>query len=139
MSDLRLLINTQEVTLKNLYYEIACALIQLKENEAFYLINELFKIYFQDIYVNKEKYKKATFDVDNKLIKFENAENVDLIKITFKKNDYSIKAILGNSDIVNNEDITLYYLISSNPVIKSGYILIEGKNYTSHLIGLEEI
>lgn len=139
LSDLRLLINTQEVTLKNLYYEIACALIQLKENEAFYLINELFKIYFQDICVNKEKYKKATFDVNNKLIKFENTENVDLIKITFKKNDYSIKAILGNSDIVNNEDITLYYLISNNPVIKSGYVLIEGKNYTSHLIGLEEI
>lgn len=139
LSEFKLYINTSETGSKNLYYEIACALLRYNEDEAFDLIYELFKINFNTICINKERYNKVEYDKEKKKIKFNNANDSSLIKIAIKKDEYKITAI-NNQDfsiIDDNYDIYIYYLISNNPAIKSGFVLISNNKQNSYLIDME--
>ena len=100
----------------------------------------LFKVKFNSICTNKEKYKTAIYNTNSKTINFENAKDVELVHIAIKKDDYIIRVIDDNQANVNsNYDFNLFYLISSNPVIKSGFVLISNNTIKSHLINLEVI
>jgi hypothetical protein len=70
------------------------------------------------------------------------SNNSQLIHIGFKKESgYEINIINSNTVTVNNNDYAynLYYVIDNNPIIKSGFVLINNKEALTHLIRMEEI
>ena len=133
-------INYESIDTKDIYKELALIFANQKEEISYDLMYELFKVKFNSICTNKEKYKIAIYNTNSKTINFENAKDVELVHIAIKKDDYIIRVIDDNQANVNsNYDFNLFYLISSNPVIKSGFVLINNNTIKSHLINLEVI
>lgn len=133
-------INYESIDTKDIYKELALIFTNQKEEISYDLMYELFKVKFNSICTNKEKYKIAIYNTNSKTINFENAKDVELVHIAIKKDDYIIRVIDDNQANVNsNYDFNLFYLISSNPVIKSGFVLISNNTIKSHLINLEVI
>ena len=133
-------INCESIDTKDIYKELALIFANQKEEISYDLMYELFKVKFNSICTNKEKYKTAIYNTNSKTINFENAKDVELVHIAIKKDDYIIRVIDDNQANVNsNYDFNLFYLISSNPVIKSGFVLISNNTIKSHLINLEVI
>ena len=133
-------INYESIDTKDIYKELALIFTNQKEEISYDLMYELFKVKFNSICTNKEKYKTAIYNTNSKTINFENAKDVELVHIAIKKDDYIIRVIDDNQANVNsNYDFNLFYLISSNPVIKSGFVLINNNTIKSHLINLEVI
>ena len=133
-------INYESIDTKDIYKELALIFVNQKEEISYDLMYELFKVKFNSICTNKEKYKTAIYNTNSKTINFENAKDVELVHIAIKKDDYIIRVIDDNQANVNsNYDFNLFYLISSNPVIKSGFVLINNNTIKSHLINLEVI
>ena len=133
-------INYESIDTKDIYKELALIFANQKEEISYDLMYELFKVKFNSICTNKEKYKTAIYNTNSKSINFENAKDVELVHIAIKKDDYIIRVIDDNQANVNsNYDFNLFYLISSNPVIKSGFVLISNNTIKSHLINLEVI
>ena len=133
-------INYESIDTKDIYKELALIFANQKEEISYDLMYELFKVKFNSICTNKEKYKIAIYNTNSKTINFENAKDVELVHIAIKKDDYIIRVIDDNQANVNsNYDFNLFYLISSNPVIKSGFVLISNNTIKSHLINLEVI
>ena len=133
-------INYESIDTKDIYKELALIFANQKEEISYDLMYELFKVKFNSICTNKEKYKTAIYNTNSKIINFENAKDVELVHIAIKKDDYIIRVIDDNQANVNsNYDFNLFYLISSNPVIKSGFVLINNNTIKSHLINLEVI
>lgn len=133
-------INYESIDAKDIYKELALIFANQKEEISYDLMYELFKVKFNSICTNKEKYKTAIYNTNSKTINFENAKDVELVHIAIKKDDYIIRVIDDNQANVNsNYDFNLFYLISSNPVIKSGFVLINNNTIKSHLINLEVI
>ena len=133
-------INYESIDTKDIYKELALIFANQKEEISYDLMYELFKVKFNSICTNKEKYKTAIYNTNSKSINFENAKDVELVHIAIKKDDYIIRVIDDNQANINsNYDFNLFYLISSNPVIKSGFVLISNNTIKSHLINLEVI
>ena len=133
-------INYESIDTKDIYKELALIFANQKEEISYDLMYELFKVKFNSICTNKEKYKTAIYNTNSKTINFENAKDIELVHIAIKKDDYIIRVIDDNQANVNsNYDFNLFYLISSNPVIKSGFVLISNNTIKSHLINLEVI
>ena len=133
-------INYESIDTKDIYKELALIFANQKEEISYDLMYELFKVKFNSICTNKEKYKIAIYNTNSKTINFENAKDVELVHIAIKKDDYIIRVIDDNQANFNsNYDFNLFYLISSNPVIKSGFVLINNNTIKSHLINLEVI
>ena len=133
-------INYESIDTKDIYKELALIFANQKEEISYDLMYELFKVKFNSICTNKEKYKTAIYNTNSKTINFENAKDVELVHIAIKKDDYIIRVIDDNQANINsNYDFNLFYLISSNPVIKSGFVLISNNTIKSHLINLEVI
>lgn len=133
-------INYESIDTKDIYKELALIFANQKEEISYDLMYELFKVKFNSICTNKEKYKTAIYNTNSKTINFENAKDVELVHIAIKKDDYIIRVVDDNQANVNsNYDFNLFYLISSNPVIKSGFVLISNNTIKSHLINLEVI
>ena len=133
-------INYESIDTKDIYKELALIFANQKEEISYDLMYELFKVKFNSICTNKEKYKTAIYNTNSKTINFENAKDVELVHIAIKKDDYIIRVIDDNQANANsNYDFNLFYLISSNPVIKSGFVLINNNTIKSHLINLEVI
>lgn len=142
ISDVLYYVNNASI--KNLYYEIANAFINLQINDLLSSLTELFKLRFNDFYVNKDKYKKATFDTNSNKILFNSEDfNSQLIHVKFKQNqEWEIEVKDELSTIINNEyDYNLFYLINkNNPTIKSGFVLINSRNnIMSYNIEVEEV
>ena len=140
LSDIIASIDYENLDIKDIFKEIALLFLSLKEDYAFNLIYELFNIKFSNICINKEKYKTVTYDLNNKVITFDN-DNVQLIHIAMKKDNYFVEVINSNSTLLNiNYDYNLFYLINANnPVIKSGFVLISNSQYKTYGINLEVI
>ena len=133
-------INYESIDTKDIYKELALIFANQKEEISYDLMYELFKVKFNSICTNKEKYKTAIYNTNSKTINFENAKDVELVHIAIKKDDYVIRVINDNQTDINiSYDYNLFYLISSNPVIKSGFVLISNNTIKSHLINLEVI
>ena len=133
-------INYESIDTKDIYKELALIFTNQKEEISYDLMYELFKVKFNSICTNKEKYKTAIYNTNSKTINFENAKDVELVHIAIKKDDYIIRVIDDNQANVNsNYDFNLFFLISSNHVIKSGFVLISNNTIKSHLINLEVI
>ena len=133
-------INYNFIDIKDIYKELALIFVTQKEEINFDLIYELFKVKFNSICTNKEKYKTVIYNTNSRIVIFEEAKDVELVHIAIKKDDYKVEVTTDNQGVVNsNYDFNLFYLISSNPVIKSGFILINNDIVKSHLINLEVI
>lgn len=133
-------INYNSIDIKDIYKELALIFVTQKEEINFDLIYELFKVKFNSICTNKEKYKTVIYNTNSRIVTFEEAKDVELVHIAIKKDDYKVEVTTDNQSIVDsNYDFNLFYLISSNPVIKSGFILINNDTFKSHLINLEVI
>lgn len=133
-------INYDNIIEKDIYKKLAQLLITDKEPYSYNLIFELFKIQFSSIYVLKNKYKKAIFNQTTKAVEFADATNVELVHIAIKKDDVSINIINDKKAIANNAyDINVFYLISPNPIVKSGFVIVDKEQASSYLIDLEVI
>lgn len=132
-----------DASLKNLYYELANHLINSNIISLNTSLFELFKIKFNDYYINQDKYKKAYYNQNKNKIEFETHKNgAQLVSVKFKKGyEYSIEVINNTSIILDHDyDYNLLYLIDNNPMIKSGFLLIDNKNnIMSHSIIIEEV
>ena len=76
------------------------------------------------------------------MIIFNDAYNIELVQISIKKDNYVVSVIKVNKTYINDDyDYNLFYIISSNPVIKSGFILIDTNKSKalSYMINLEVI
>lgn len=132
---------SKTTNLKNMFYDIAQSAIDLKLDNVVNTIYELFKIKFNDLYINQDKYRRAIYDNKTKELKFDNANNAQIVHIGFKQGvNYKIEVLNNESVVVDNTyDYNLYYVIDSNPIIKSGFVLIAENNILSNSIRLEEI
>lgn len=134
--------SVSNASLKNVYYKIANTFINLNINNLSSSLLELFKLKFNDFYINQDKYKKAYYNKNNNQLSFDSDSSSQLIHIKFKQNqDYEIEVKNELSTIVNNEyNYNLFYIINKNPSIKSGFILIDNKNNVmTHSITVEEV
>ena len=134
---------SNDICVKNAYYEIAKSFIDLNISDLNLSLFELFKIKFNDYYINQDKFKKAIFNKENNNIKFDTyGTNVQIVNVKFKKNyDYVIDIVDDLSITLDSEyDYNLIYIIDSNPMIKSGFIFINNKGQIqSHSITVEEV
>ena len=141
--DIMQYLSSSDVCIKNIYYEIAKAFIEMNISELNTSLLELFKIKFEDYYINQDKFKKVYYNRQKKNIKFDTSnKNTQLINIKFKRNhDYVIEVIDDLSITLDNEyDYNLLYLIDSNPMIKSGFVFINSNGQImSHSIAIEEV
>lgn len=132
-----------ETSLKNIYYDLANAFIDLNVIGLNNSLFELFKIKFNDYYINQDKYKKAYYNHNDRKVKFETtSKNAQIVNIKFKKNhDYSIEVKDDLSIVLDSDyDYNLIYLVDNNPLIKSGFIFIDNRDkVTSHSIIIEEV
>ena len=112
-----------------MHYDIVQSAIDLKINNANVLIYETLKNKFNNYYVNQDKYRTVSYN--NQELIFNNmTSNSQLVHIGFKRESgYEINIINSNTPIVNNNDYAynLYYVIDSNSIIKSGFVLINNK------------
>lgn len=132
-------IDIEATLLKDVYKALALAFINSNQDDLS-LIYELFKVQFSDIYVVKDKYKDVVYDKETNKVTFNSfLENSQLIHIAIKKNTYDVNVINSNEcEIDDNYDVNILYMISNNPVIKSGFVYIDSNyNAISHLINLE--
>lgn len=131
-----------DATLKDVYYKIANTFINNSVNDLFNCLFELFKIKFTDYYVNQDKYKKAYYNNKTRQLTFDCDANTQLVYVKFKKN-YEHEIEVKEENIVtinNNYDVHLLYLVSKNPTIKSGFVLLDQfGNIMSHSITIEEV
>lgn len=128
--------------MNDIYKELSIQIMNQKENDAFNLLYNLFKVRFLDICINREKYKTVTYNTKDSMIIFNDAYNIELVQISIKKDNYVVSVIKDNKTYINDDyDYNLFYIISSNPVIKSGFILIDTNKSKalSYLINLEVI
>lgn len=140
LSDIVSTINNDNANIKDIYKHLAISIINTKNDNKSEYIYELFKNKFSEMYVVKEKYKEAVYDKSSNTIEFKNVQDVELVQIAIKKDDYNVEVLDNNKAIINsNYDINIFYLISSNPIIKSGFVMIDNKKALSHLINLEVI
>lgn len=110
------------------------------KNDGFELVYELYKTIFTDKCINREKYKKAIYDTRTKTIVFNKETDSQLIQICMKKDLYNVYHHDSNSAIINdNYDINIFYMINNNPVIKSGFVIIDNINAKAYAIDLEVI
>ena len=141
ISDVFVATISKSSNLKDIHYDIVQSVIDLKINNATTLIYETLKNKFNNYYVNQDKYR--TVNYINQELTFNNmSNNSQLIHIGFKKESgYEINIINSNTVTVNNNDYAynLYYVIDNNPIIKSGFVLINNKEALTHLIRMEEI
>lgn len=131
---------SKSTNLKDMHYDIVQSAIDLKINNANVLIYETLKNKFNNYYVNQDKYRTVSYN--NQELIFNNmTSNSQLVHIGFKRESgYEINIINSNKTIVNNNDYAynLYYVIDSNSIIKSGFVLINNKQVLTHLIRMEE-
>lgn len=140
LSDIVSAINNDNANIKDIYKHLAISIINTKNDNKSEYIYELFKNKFSEMYVVKEKYKEAVYDKSSNTIEFKNMQDVELVQIAIKKDDYNVEVLDNNKAVINNNyDINIFYLISSNPIIKSGFVMIDNKKALSHLINLEVI
>lgn len=135
------MLNYDDINEKDIYIELAKTFINYKESISFDLLFELFKIQFAEMCINKDKYKKVTYNTKNKSIIFD-AEKVNMVQLKLSKNG-AISEIIDGNEAINDItcDYNLFYLISQNPVIKSGFVLINNSTNQaiSYYIDLEVI
>lgn len=129
---------SKETSLKNMHYDIIQSIIDLKLDNAFFTINEVLKLKFNDLYINQDKYRLVK-KINNEL-KFDNFYNAQIVHIGFKKDmPYTIEVSSNDSIAIDNGyDYNIYYVIDNNPIIKSGYVLTDYNNVIAHSIRLEE-
>lgn len=136
-------IANNNVSSKNLHYEIAKIFIDLGITNLNSSLFDLFKIKFSDYYINQDKYRKAIYNKNSKEIKFETLnKSAQLIYIKFKQHyGYEIEVKDNLETLLDNEyDYHLLYLVDSNPIIKSGFVFIDPKYKASaHSINIEEV
>ena len=136
-------IANNNVSSKNLYYEIAKIFIDLGIANLSSSLYELFKIKFSDYYINQDKYRKVIYNKDSKEVKFETLnKSAQLIYIKFKQQyDYEIEVKDNLETLLDNEyDYHLLYLVDNNPIIKSGFIFIDQRyRANAHSINIEEV
>lgn len=132
---------SKSTVLKNMYYDIIQSIIDLKLENAINTIYEILKIKFNDLYINQDKYKLATYNNSNEELVFSNANNSQIVHVGFKQGiGYNIEILNSDSVVVSKDyDYNLYYAIDDNPIIKSGFVLIAKDKILSHSIRLEEI
>lgn len=137
-----LVYSISDLSLKNIYYKIANTFIDTDVTNLSSNLFELFKLLFNDYYINQEKYKKVIYRKKENTVEFESNTPSQLVNIKFKKNqDVSIEVHNKlNITIDNSYDYNLLYLISNNPSIKSGFVLIDkNNNIWNHSILIEEV
>lgn len=102
------------------------------------LINEILKTKFDEFNINKSKYDKVLIQGTNLI--FNNFNNSQIVSIDFYK-DNEKEIVVSDNNIIsidNISDYRLIYLIDSNPLIKSGFILIDKfNNIKSYNIDVE--
>lgn len=129
LSDISSVLNYDEINEKDLYLELAKALIANKELMAFELLYELFKIQFENICINKERFKTVKYNKQNKSINYEDVKNANIVQIKISKDNVIIDVIEENSvNIDTNYAYNVFYLVSSNPSIKSGFVIVNNDN-----------
>lgn len=142
LSDTIYTVSSNNVSLKNMHYEIARALIDLNVVNLSSVLFELFKNKFNDYYINQDKYRKVIYNNTLKEIQFETLnKSAQLIYIKFKQNDdYEIEVMDTLHTPLDNEyDYHLFYLVDNNPIIKSGFVFIDSKyKINTHSITIEE-
>lgn len=139
LSDVSSIVNSENTFVKNVEPSYAQNILSLK-SDSFDLLYELYKTIFNEKCINKEKYKKAIYDSKNKTIIFDKANDSQLIQICIKKDSYNVYHYDSNSAIINdNYDINIFYMIDSNPVIKSGFVIMDNLNTKAYSIDLEVI
>ena len=128
----------KSTSLKNMHYDIVQSAIDLKLEDVLESIYEIFKIKFNDLYINQDKYRSVS--INNEEIRFNEMTNGQIVHIGFKQGlDYKIEVIDSNSAMLDKTyDYNLYYVIDNNPVIKSGFVLIASNEVLTHSIRLEE-
>ena len=121
-----------------MHYDIVQSAIDLKLEDVLESIYEIFKIKFNDLYINQDKYRSVS--INNEEIRFNEMTNGQIVHIGFKQGlDYKIEVIDSNSAMLDKTyDYNLYYVIDNNPVIKSGFVLIASNEVLTHSIRLEE-
>ena len=137
MADVYSSVLSKETSSKNLHYDMIQSMIDL--NIDYTAILEILKIKFNNFYVNQDKYRTVVYDGIK--LKFDNFNNAQIVHIGFKKDgDYIIDVVNEDTVIIDNIYLyNLYYVIDNNPIIKSGFVLINNDKATSYLIRLEEI
>lgn len=142
LSDTIYTVSSNNVSLKNMHYEIARALIDLNVVNLSSVLFELFKNKFNDYYINQDKYRKVIYNNTLKEIQFETLnKSAQLIYIKFKQNDdYEIEVMdTLHAPLDNEYDYHLFYLVDNNPIIKSGFVFIDSKyKINTHSITIEE-
>lgn len=128
----------KSTSLKNMHYDIVQSAIDLKLEDVLESIYEIFKIKFNDLYINQDKYRSVS--INNEEIRFNEMTNGQIVHIGFKQGlDYKIEVIDSNSAMLDKTyDYNLYYVIDNNPIIKSGFVLIASNEVLTHSIRLEE-
>ncbi len=142
-SDMVYTIASNNISLKNLYYEMAKIFIDLNITNLNSVLFELFKNKFNDYYINQDKYRKAIYNKTSKEITFETLnQSAQLIYVKFKQNyDYEIEVKNSLHVSLDNEyDYHLLYLVDDNPIIKSGFVFIDSTHKANeHSIIIEEV
>ncbi|MEG1494736.1 MAG: hypothetical protein RR406_00330 [Bacilli bacterium] len=143
MYDIIYSIANENVSMKNLYYEMAKTFIDLNITNLNSSLFDLFKVKFNEYYINQDKYRKVFYNKNENKISFETlSKNAQLVNIKFKQNyNYEIEVKDELSTTLDTEyDYHLVYLIDSNPIIKSGFIFIDsGYKANAHSISIEEV
>ncbi|MGL4877979.1 hypothetical protein [Paraclostridium dentum] len=139
--DILSVVMSKTMPFKDMYYDISQTLLDLKLDNPIYIINQLFKNKFENIYINQDKFRKVIYSPETNQLLFENKNNAQIIHIGFKSGVGYSKQYTDNDSIILNKDndIDVYYLVDINPMIKSGYVMIDNKNnIVTHSIKLEE-
>lgn len=127
---------------KTIHYDLMQIILDYKLDNQFNMLYEIMKDKFNNFYVNQDKYRKVIYDYNNQQIQFDNINNAQIVHIGLKANKpYKINLLAPDTIMIDKEnDYNIYYLIDSNPIIKSGFIIINNNGKTlTHSIRLEEI
>lgn len=127
---------------KTVHYDLIQVILDYKLGNQFNIVYEILKDKFNKFYVNQDKYRKVIYDYNKEQIEFDNFKNAQLVSIGFKEGKAYKIDLLDSSTITidKDNDYNLYYVIDNNPVIKSGFILVNRNgNILTHSIRLEEI
>lgn len=132
------LLNYEEINEKDLYLELAKIIISNKESMAFQLLFELFKVEFENVCINKERFRNVHYNRTTKIISYDDISNASIVQIKINKDNVSLNVIEGDSANIDvNYDYNVFYLVSSNPSIKSGFIIINNENEIAKSYNIE--
>ena len=136
------LIVNNGTSFNHLHYDLIQYILDYNIDNNNYLIFDIMQDKFNSYYINQDRYRNIYYDKENNKIKFDNIENSQIVRLSFKKDkQYKIDLIESNTAIINKDyDYNLFYVIDNNPAVKSGFILFDKKlNVLTYSIRMEEI